>query len=908
MFKEMTVGQKTGMGFLAVVIITICIGSLGVWNMLGAKTESDKLAQEYVPEVLVATNLLGAANRVMYQMRGYGMSEDPAYLEAAETEMTQVKQHLETAASLAKKAVYLEQLGPQVERATAAVKEYSGLMTDSQKAIAALNVQRSAMDVNAGLYMKSCAEFLAAQSEAFEKDLKDGQEQVRLIAEIVNRGTRTRVANFKAQASNDMKLMQEAVAEIKGRSKEVEALKKLTADSEDLKRLEEIDHAANNYSNAMEKYMKIYSTLSAANLAMDEAAAAFMKECSEYLEGQNKKMRNEFSESGADLEARLTKITIVNDIIDLGNAVRILNFKGQAMQELTLLEKAAESLGGLDGMLGKLRTLSSKEEDLRRIEQTDKAGKSYLQALKNFISAYSGISSIRQEMNQFAGTFVQQCASYMEHEQKNLGRDLLERNEKISLANDVVDLGNDTRVKAYKSQALRSPAIIEDAQKNFAKLEIKYGQLRKITRQAHDLEEIGNTQAAGEAYSEALGALLKEWLKLQDLGKRREETGKKVTDACMETADAGMGSTDRIATASAGSLSFGSTLMVIGLIIGTLIAIIFAVGITRSIVRALSDVISNLSQGSEQVSSASDQISQASQQLSSGASEQAASLEETSASLEQIASQTRNNAERVKDASRLAMDTNRAATTGSESMSRMSATIEKIRESSDATAKIVANIDEIAFQTNLLALNAAVEAARAGDAGKGFAVVADEVRNLAQRSAEAARNTAEMIEASQKNSIEGVKVSEEVSKALQEIRQSAEKVNTLVQEVSAASDEQAQGVDQVNKAVSQMDKVTQQNAASAEEAASSSEELNAQAQQLNAMVAGLVQMVGGAGQTSPQRSLANRPAARTLSSGSKGSERRALSSMPKAKTGPGGKAMSREEKLLPFNEDEFKDF
>ncbi len=344
-------------------------------------------------------------------------------------------------------------------------------------------------------------------------------------------------------------------------------------------------------------------------------------------------------------------------------------------------------------------------------------------------------------------------------------------------------------------------------------------------------------------------------------------------------------------------------------IIGAVLIVVLAMMIIRSITKPLNAVIEQLSSGSEQVSSASDQISQASQQLSSGASEQAASLEETSASLEEIASQTRNNAENAKQASRLATDTNDAAITGAESMTRMSATIEKIRQSSDATAKIVANIDEIAFQTNLLALNAAVEAARAGDAGKGFAVVADEVRNLAQRSAEAARNTAEMIEASQKNSIEGVKVSEEVSKSLLEIKQSAEKVKTLVQEVSSASDEQAQGVDQVNKAVSQMDKVTQQNAASAEEAASSSEELNAQAQQLNAMVAGLVQMVGGdSAESSGPRPQSFRAAAKAPSFISKAPERRTLPSSARGQQNQQSKSMSREEKLLPFDEGEFKDF
>ena len=277
--------------------------------------------------------------------------------------------------------------------------------------------------------------------------------------------------------------------------------------------------------------------------------------------------------------------------------------------------------------------------------------------------------------------------------------------------------------------------------------------------------------------------------------------------------------------------------------------------ITRSIVGPINRVINNMTGGSEQVASASEQLASTSQQMSEGASEQASSLEEISSSLEEMSSMTKQNATNSRQATTMATDASNAAKQGKEKMQRMDAAINRIKQSSDETAKIVKTIDEIAMQTNLLALNAAVEAARAGEAGRGFAVVAEEVRNLAQRSADAAKNTADLIAESQKNAENGVGASQEVNSILEDIAVKIQKVDQLIAEVSSASSEQTQGIDQINTAVGQMDTVTQQNAANSEESASASEELSGQAQQLNAMVAELTRIVGGASSGSPAGAL-----------------------------------------------------
>jgi methyl-accepting chemotaxis protein len=250
----------------------------------------------------------------------------------------------------------------------------------------------------------------------------------------------------------------------------------------------------------------------------------------------------------------------------------------------------------------------------------------------------------------------------------------------------------------------------------------------------------------------------------------------------------------------------------------------------------LDKALQQVTEATEQVTSASTQISSGSQSLAQGANEQASSLEEVSSSLEEMAAMTKQNADNANQAKGLAAESDTNAKSGAEAMDRMSSAINRIKESSDQTAKIVKTIDEIAMQTNLLALNAAVEAARAGEAGRGFAVVAEEVRNLAQRSAQAAKNTADMITESVKNADDGVNIATEVSQSFETIAGSAKKVNDLIAEIAAASQEQSSGIEQINTAVAQMDKVTQQNAANSEESASAAEELSSQAEELKNMI------------------------------------------------------------------------
>jgi len=250
----------------------------------------------------------------------------------------------------------------------------------------------------------------------------------------------------------------------------------------------------------------------------------------------------------------------------------------------------------------------------------------------------------------------------------------------------------------------------------------------------------------------------------------------------------------------------------------------------------LAHAMSEVATGAEQVAAASSQVATGSQALAQGTSRQASGLEEVSSSLAEVSSMSRSNATNAREAKQITEKGRASAHRGVQSMQRLSEAMHRIKGSSDATAKIVKTIDEIAFQTNLLALNAAVEAARAGDAGKGFAVVAEEVRSLAMRSAEAAKSTATLIDEAVQNTAEGVALNAEVLAALEEIDQQVNKVGEMMEEITMASAQQTEGVDHITKAVDDISQFTQEAAANSEESAAASEEMSAQSAQLQALV------------------------------------------------------------------------
>lgn len=488
------------------------------------------------------------------------------------------------------------------------------------------------------------------------------------------------------------------------------------------------------------------------------------------------------------------------------------------------------------------------------VQTGQRHAENYIQLIGETVENVSRMKGIRGNLNIIADSFVKSVSDYLSAMNQKMADHIAysdmaaikERLEKINGINNVLDMCNEVRIATWRSLAERDPKGIRDSVALFDKIDSTLASLKSKTTDQEDLRHLDQVGQQAKNYASSITELAQAFELQRSLATKREQAGDQILALSEQEARHGMEGTVKVAEEAVSSLSTASTVLVIGLIAAVIIGTLLAFVITLSITKPIGRISQTLSEGASQVASASSQLSEASQQLAEGSSELASSIEETSATLQQSSSMVRQNNENTKQAANLSRQAMESAEGGNREMGQMMTSMGELKKSSDEIAKIIKVIDEIAFQTNILALNAAVEAARAGEAGMGFAVVAEEVRNLAQRSAQAAKDTASIIETNIELSQAGVAVAEKVKASLEEISTGSRKVSELVDEITAASQEQAQGIEQINKAILQMDQVTQNTASNAEESASASEELNAQAESMKEAVQSLIALINGA--------------------------------------------------------------
>ena len=834
--NQWTIGKRIIAGFTATTAVSLILGLVGYVMFTRVATQVTTLSQHTLPAVQNSTGVERSAFECIMEERNYVLAQKEATHQKAKLKVGELMGSLDMVDKVAAqfKDTALENKSKEVRKISL---QWADLYEKGVAAFLANTTATAELAAKGQLVGTEAAAYMAAKNTEYA----DAKNALAIVNRINALAFETRMNEKAYMLSKEQKYFEVIAKNIATLLTSYEQLEKLKPDAAEQKEITDARKATQDYFDAAKKWVEIQKTTVTAEGVMEKNYAAVMKAYQDFIDDKQKDYKAATNDTAKAVAYQM--LMVGSTVADQANAAVIFSKKYMLDSKAENWKGVTDSIDQLLKTLADLRKLGD-AQDGAKVDTAEKATQDYLTAAKSWVESDKQLKAAAVTMDGGGETVAAAAAGYAIVKTG--------RTDKVAdgvfLVADIAQTALETRLNSRIYMQTQDPKAWTGLNDGITKLNKLYADLRKVSLTAEDQQRIDSAEKATGEYLTAA----KSWVQNDNtLRQTILPEMRSIGDTVLSTAQTAENDAWKASSESSASVTsiVGSSKAIIGiaLIIGLIIGVTLAIFITRSITKPIRLVSEALSAGAEQTASAAGQVSSSSQSLAEGASEQAAALEETSSSLEEMSSMTKRNAETAGKVKGLGSEARKAGDLGVQDMTALVTAMDAIKVSSSDIAKIIKTIDEIAFQTNILALNAAVEAARAGEAGAGFAVVADEVRNLAQRCAQAAKETASKIEDAVQKSAVGADISAKVAKSLEEIVGKARQVDEMAGEVAAASQEQSQGIAQVNTAVTQMDKVTQSNAANAEESAAAAEELTAQAETLKEAVAELLRLVDGTG-------------------------------------------------------------